>query len=442
MQISPTQLIQDTVYLTQTIGVRLTGTAGENAACRYLQKRFLEYTPKCTLESFPVMAQHLEQLSLEVLTDGRWASAPASLLNGSPCGDGQPLEAELVVFQSHTDYRLPDLSHLRGKGVIHFGAAVPDEDAYRRLMEAEPAFILMADTRYPSAMPVANGLYPAYIRKYGAVPTLNVAYQDAWAWCTTPALRARIQIRGKNCESASHNVVAELTGTAPDADCIYLCAHADTQADTVGADDNAIGCAILLELARVLAARPHRNTIRLIAFGAEEILSLGSAEYVRAHHEELTQHGAFVCNFDSCGSAAGWNQLITSLDDALSQHVRDCFEGSGCYYTEVSRPDPFNDLFPFTALGIAGITVMRRNCESGVFYHHRPDNTMEILSADRAAELAQAALSLIEALADTEHLKSFCRCNPRYTHEVQQLWTETFGGWNAEPEKEVRANGE
>ena len=67
---------------------------------------------------------------------------------------------------------------------------------------------------------------------------------------------------------------------------------------------------------------------------------------------------------------------------------------------------------------------------------------MEILSADRAAELAQAALSLIEALADTEHLKSFCRRNPRYTHEVQQLWTETFGGWNAEPEKEVRANGE
>ena len=117
MQISPTQLTQDTVYLTQTIGVRLTGTAGENAACRYLQKRFLEYTPKCSLESFPVMAQHLEQLFLEVLTDGRWTSAPASLLNGSPCGDGQPLEAELVVFQSHTDYRLPDLSHLRGKGV-------------------------------------------------------------------------------------------------------------------------------------------------------------------------------------------------------------------------------------------------------------------------------------------------------------------------------------
>ena len=441
MQLSPAQLIRDVAYLTQSIGVRLTGTSGEEAACRYLQKRFSEYTPKCTLESFLVMAQQLEQLSLEVMTDGRWVCAPASLLNGSPCGDGQPLEAELVVFQSHTDYRLPELSHLRGRGVIHFGASIPDEDAYRRLMEAQPAFILMVDTRYPGAVPVANGLYPAYIRKYGAVPTLNVPYQDAWTWCTRPASRARIRICGENRASVSHNVVAELTGDAPDADCIYLCAHVDTQADTVGADDNAIGCAILLELARVLAARPHRSTIRLIAFGAEEVLSLGSAEYVRRHRHELAQHAAFVCNFDSCGSAVGWNQLITSLDDALSQRVRSCFERAGCYYVELDTPDPCNDLFPFTALGVAGITVMRRNCEAGVFYHHRPDNTLQILSADEAAKLAQAALPLIEALAGEAHPKSFCRCNPRHTHEVAQLWDETFGGWQTKPGKEAHTDG-
>ena len=419
----------------------MAGSDNEHTACRYLQKRFYEYVPQCTVESFPVSSQHLESLSLQVLINGCWKTARASLLNGSPCTDGRELEAEIVVFQSHTDYHMPDVSWLKGKGVIHFGAVIPGEHAYRRLMEAEPAFLLMVDTRYPSSLPVANGLYPAYIQKYGAVPTINVAFDDAWNWCTLPAIRARLCIRGENRASTSNNVVAELTGTAPDAGCIYLCAHIDTQAETVGADDNAIGCAILLELARVLSVRPHRCTIRLIAFGAEEILSVGSAEYVRRHRQELKQCGAFVCNFDSCGSAVGWNQLITSLDADLSRRVRDCFERSGCYYVEIDHPDPCNDLFPFTALEIPGITIMRRNCENGVFYHHRPDNTLQILSTTEAAKLAQASLPLIEALADADNLKSCCRSNPQYFQQVQRLWAETYGGWESETAKKECQNG-
>jgi Zn-dependent M28 family amino/carboxypeptidase len=47
----------------------------------------------------------------------------------------------------------------------------------------------------------------------------------------------------------------------------------------------------VLELARLLQPRPRRRTIRLISFGAEEQLSVGSTAYVRAHREETATRG-------------------------------------------------------------------------------------------------------------------------------------------------------
>lgn len=49
-----------------------------------------------------------------------------------------------------------------------------------------------------------------------------------------------------------------------------------------GADDNASGCAILLEAARLLAERTGERRVRFVLFGAEEIGFYGSQAYVNA----------------------------------------------------------------------------------------------------------------------------------------------------------------
>ncbi|NES86639.1 MAG: M28 family peptidase, partial [Moorea sp. SIO2B7] len=46
-----------------------------------------------------------------------------------------------------------------------------------------------------------------------------------------------------------------------------------------GADDNATGVAVLLELARAFATKPPKSPLRLVAFDLEEYGLLGSADY-------------------------------------------------------------------------------------------------------------------------------------------------------------------
>ncbi|BAY85619.1 peptidases M20 and M28 [Calothrix parasitica NIES-267] len=61
---------------------------------------------------------------------------------------------------------------------------------------------------------------------------------------------------------------------------ILIAAHYDGVPGSPGADDNASGVAVLLELARIFAKQPAKYPIRLVAFDMEEAGLLGSQEYV------------------------------------------------------------------------------------------------------------------------------------------------------------------
>ena len=66
------------------------------------------------------------------------------------------------------------------------------------------------------------------------------------------------------------NIIAEVYGTTLPDEIIIVGAHYDTVWMTPGADDNASGVAVLLELARQLKSRQLNRTVRFIAFANEE----------------------------------------------------------------------------------------------------------------------------------------------------------------------------
>ncbi len=66
------------------------------------------------------------------------------------------------------------------------------------------------------------------------------------------------------------NIIAELPGTTHPDEIIVIGAHYDTELNTPGADDNASGVAVMLELARRFADNPQQRTLRFIAFTNEE----------------------------------------------------------------------------------------------------------------------------------------------------------------------------
>jgi carboxypeptidase Q len=85
--------------------------------------------------------------------------------------------------------------------------------------------------------------------------------------------------------TTSYNTVAEITGTDKKDEVIMLGGHLDSWHSATGATDNAIGCAVMMEAARILKAlgvKPRR-TIRVALWSGEEEGLLGSQAYVKKH---------------------------------------------------------------------------------------------------------------------------------------------------------------
>lgn len=92
------------------------------------------------------------------------------------------------------------------------------------------------------------------------------------------------QVRGKTHQNLILNLPSLSKGGLP---AILIGAHYDAVPGTPGADDNATGVAVLLELAKAFAAEPTKYPVRLIAFDMEEYGMLGSQQYA----DELRQQG-------------------------------------------------------------------------------------------------------------------------------------------------------
>lgn len=90
------------------------------------------------------------------------------------------------------------------------------------------------------------------------------------------------QVQGQRCR----NLIVSISGSNTDAGELVLGAHYDTHPGTPGADDNASGVAVLIELARLAARAEFQRTVRFVAFANEEAPwfgtdAMGSQVYAR-----------------------------------------------------------------------------------------------------------------------------------------------------------------
>lgn len=415
--------------LTENIGIRLAGSANERRAAEYIAEAYSKYSVSSRIEEFPVWEKAVEEERLEIKINGTWKTFPCSLFGSAPGTDGKSIEGNLCFFESAVDYQRKDLSYLEGKAVVHLGCHIENESDYQRLMLAEPAFLLFVDTRFPGTAALADGLFPSYVAKFGAKSTVNVAYMDAWNWKKSGATEARLYIKGDRRKSVSQNVIAEIPGTDPDSGIIFAGGHHDTQSGSVGADDNAVGSAAMIELARILSGLKLKRTVRLISFGAEEQLSVGSAEYIRAHREEIENNGIFMFNFDSYGSLMGWTEINYNGNNAIEGLLKPYFEKQDIYCRFSSGIMPYTDQFPFAAAGVPGLWLFRKNCESGRFFHHRFDDTIDIISTELMARYINAAAEFISDLANAGTLPFEKKIPNEQTIKIRHEWEALFGGW-------------
>ncbi|MEH1840737.1 MAG: M28 family peptidase [Nostoc sp.] len=90
------------------------------------------------------------------------------------------------------------------------------------------------------------------------------------------------------------NIFAERVGTNKAAKAILVGAHYDTVALSPGADDNASGVAVVLEVARLLGSRSTPRTLQLAFFDKEEAGLLGSQAFVSKTARLQNLSGAII----------------------------------------------------------------------------------------------------------------------------------------------------
>lgn len=389
-------LLRDWRMLCERLGERRAGSGAEQQAAAYIAQRFSEAgMDEVRIEPFP--CTHVRRADAEVheRSGGGWRRLAATPLVGAPgTPKGRPVEGELVWLELPEQGRRLEPGGLRGKVVAVFGPLPTEVAVHRGLVAAEPLAVVQVDDRLPFAWTKSDGVYPYWAQRYGMRPTLTVPYLEAWRWRREGVRRLRVRVAVDQVEGTSQNVIAEWRGSSPAAPALVFTAHHDTQCGNTGADDNASGVVCLLALARAFGAgRRLRRTVRLISFGTEEQLSVGSTAFVRRHQPGPGEIG-LVINFDSVASPLGHWLMSVAGGQALARFATKELASGGL--DVVAQPEiiPFSDQFPFNRMGVPSLWFMRTNFPGGRWQHHSPQDNLENVSVDAVMQLLSAVLPL------------------------------------------------
>jgi len=217
-------------------------------------------------------------------------------------------------------------------------------------------------------------------------------------------------------ERTVQNVIAVLPGVDPrfKDEAALLTAHYDhlglgwpgARVDGLGkvhpgADDNASGVAVLIEMAKALAAGPPPpRTIVFVAFSAEEAGLIGSRHYVKNPVPVPLAGIVGVINLDTVGRL-GTNPVSVIATESAREWPF-VFSGitavTGVPTRSIPGASESSDQRAFIEAGIPGVQIF-----SGAgFDYHRPTDTADKVDAAGMVKVATVATEAINYLASTE----------------------------------------
>jgi len=210
------------------------------------------------------------------------------------------------------------------------------------------------------------------------------------------------------------NVYADLAAKDPAADTVILCTHFDTKIHPktfVGANDGGSGTAVLLELARVLAAAgPGPLTYRFLFLDGEEALRWEwdgtDNTYGSRHHAQALAQSRRAEHVRCCIllDMVGDKDLQFLRETYSDRRLNDLFARAAApiglsRHLEGKHEEARDDHLSFMAVGIPSIDLIDFDYGPENSYWHSPEDTLEHCSAaslDATGRIVLAALPEIE----------------------------------------------
>jgi len=213
----------------------------------------------------------------------------------------------------------------------------------------------------------------------------------------------------------SYNAIAEIPGTDKKDEVVMLGGHLDSWHAATGATDNAIGCAVMMEAARILKAigvQPRR-TIRVALWGGEEQGLLGSKAYVKetfgSFEDPKPAFHAFAgyFNVDSgTGRIRGASVFGPPGAAAVLREAFAPFEDLGIIGARGtnSRRSGGTDSTSFNEAGLPGIGLSQDPIEYGTYTWHTNLDTYERIIEEDVKKSAIAIAAAVYHVAMRDEL--------------------------------------
>ena len=231
-----------------------------------------------------------------------------------------------------------------------------------------------------------------------------------------PQMSVEINAQYHDEDLMGYNTIAEIPGTDPKLkdEVVMLGAHLDSWHASTGATDNAAGCAVVMEAARIILASglKPRRTIRVALWSGEEQGLYGSTEYVKKHFGEM-KDGSLVRKKDYEKLSAYYN-----LDNGTGRIRGVYLQGNAAVKPFFEAwLSPFADLeaktltlsntggtdhLPFDAIGLPGFQFIQDEVEYDTRTHHSNQDNYDRIQADdmKQAATIMAAFAYQTAMMD------------------------------------------
>lgn len=367
------------------IGKRVAGTEGSIAAADYIASEFEKSGLRVTRQEFPFEGWEDRGTTVQ-LTAPETKPLEAQAIQYSPGGQ---VESELVLVPGVGNRQDFSQVNVRGKialvkrGTLTFGAKAANAE------EAGASAILIYNTE--------PQIFTGTLRERVKVPTiaLSGATGDALAKLLAKGTaRVRIESDTGIVQRTGTNVIGTLPGKTDET--IVLGGHYDSVNAGPGAGDNASGTAVILELARVMGAKPQpQHTLVFIAFDAEELGLIGSRAYVDTLSNIQIGKLRAMLNFDMLG--AGGGPLLLMGEGNVALLARSSAKQLGIDAQTGSLPaNAGSDHESFARRGVDTVFFMR-----DYRLLHTPDDTIDQIKPEYLEEAGRVAQRVLERLDAT-----------------------------------------
>ncbi|MEZ5307666.1 MAG: M20/M25/M40 family metallo-hydrolase [Pyrinomonadaceae bacterium] len=427
MAIASPYALDQTRYLTNNIGPRLSGSPQADRAVEYVAEQLRKMGLRVTLQE--IMVPHWERgketaelVEFPGMAPGTTQKLSITALGGSTATPDAGITAEVVVVNDLQELAALSDDFVKGK-IVFFNNKFDREMA--KAGRSLEAYGLGGVYRRVGALEATKkGAVASVIRSVGSsenrlahtggigfeegienVPAAAVSYEDGELVSYLAGqgkIRMHLTLTPKTYpDKKSYNVIGDLVGSERPDEIVVVGGHLDSWDLGTGALDDAVGVAMAMQVPKLLidAGIKPKRTIRVVAFMNEENGFRGARKY--AEEADMAKHAAAIESDLGADHPTGFQ--FAGSKDAMSflTPIAEILSVQGAGFVEFRPEGVSSDISLLTNKGVPSFAPQydtRRYFD----YHHNAADTFDKVRPKELAENAALMTVLAYAMADLD----------------------------------------